>query len=522
MRRAMIVWGLLSGLFSAVFLWLALPGGGEFWPMLFIAMLPLFTITWIESGCVRFFAGLAGGFFHFLIQMYWIVIVLGEYGELPLPLAVSGCAVLALYMAFYFALFFYFAGLVVKRMPVGYVFLFFPCFWVGLDWFRSFLLTGLPWLDLGYGLWKSSYLLQTADLFGHYGLSFLVIMVNVAICCLFLKVARSVKYGCVAMTILVAGGAVGYGKWRMDVVNHEMSKVPTAVIGAVQGNIEQDKKWSEKQQRTTVTTYLDRTFALVANNEPPDLVVWPETALPFYPARSDLFPMIVSFARDNGVNIITGAPWFDIVDEKKGRVNYFNSALVITSSGTVGDIYFKTHLVPFGEYVPLKNVLSFLAPLVENIGDFSPGTEMKPLTVGEIKAGVLICFESIFPDIARNSVHGGANLLVNLTNDAWYGRSSAPHQTMAMSVLRAVETRRSLVRAANTGVSGFIDPLGEVHMSSDIFVAWAEKATLPLMDNTSFYMKKGRYFPVGCFLVALFILGRAMMQPVRRRRNLLL
>ncbi len=522
MGRAMSMWGVLGGLLTACFLWLALPGGGEFWPILFLAMLPLFTVTIIENGRVRFFAGLAGGFFHFLMQMYWIVIVLRQYGGLSFALSVSGCAALALYLALYFALFCYFAGLVVKKLHSGYVLFFFPCLWVGLDWARSFFLTGLPWLDLGYGLWSNPYLLQIADLLGHYGLSFLVIMINTAIFCLFLKDDRLVKFVCVTVTILMTGAAVGYGKWRRDMVTHEMRKMPTAVVGAVQGNIAQGLKWSQDQQEKTVKTYLDSTFALTIDGRQPDLVVWPETALPFYPARSALFPQVVSFAKINKVNIITGAPWFQIGDEKKARVDYFNSAFVISSLGGVGDIYFKTHLVPFGEYVPLKNFFSFLAPLVENVSDFSSGTMMEPLVAGKVKAGMLICFESIFPDIARKSVRGGANLLVNLTNDAWYGRSSAPYQSMAMSVVRAVETRRSLVRAANTGVSAFVDPLGEVRMSSDIFVKWAEKAILPLMEHTSFYMEKGHYFPVVCLLVSLFIWGRAMMFPVRKRKHLLM
>ena len=165
-----------------------------------------------------------------------------------------------------------------------------------------------------------------------------------------------------------------------------------------------------------------------------------------------------------------GAPLYSLAPRADGtpQIRYYNGAILVGPDGKSHGSHAKQHLVPFGEYVPLRKFLPFLEPLVVNVGDFSAGEEKGPMTLGPMRLGLLICYESIFPEIAHESVLRGANLLVNITNDAWYGRSSAPYQSLAMAVLRAVENKRSLIRAANTGISGFVDPLGHVGGQSAI------------------------------------------------------
>ena len=163
----------------------------------------------------------------------------------------------------------------------------------------------------------------------------------------------------------------------------------------------------------------------------------------------------------------------------------------------------KSHLVPFGEYVPLKRFLPFLAPLVEAVGDFSRGTIDQPLVWQEVRAGVLICFESVFPELTRSWVMAGANMLVNLTNDAWYGKSSAPQHSLAMAVFRAVETRRSLVRSANTGISAFIAPTGTIDRQSELFVPWAATSPVVLCSELTFWARYGYWFAPVCLAIGL-------------------
>ena len=205
----------------------------------------------------------------------------------------------------------------------------------------------------------------------------------------------------------------------------------------------------------------------------------------------------------NDFALLTGAPWYEIVDKKSRRVKFFNSALLLQPDGYYGGKYYKTHLVPFGEYIPLKRFLPFLAPLVEAVGDFSPGKIEQPLVWQSARAGILICFESVFPEMSRKWVLSGANVLVNLTNDAWYGKSSAPHHSLAMSVFRAVETRRSLVRSANTGISAFVNPVGIITERSELFEPWAAAAEVYLTEEVTVWVRFGYLFGPICLAVGL-------------------
>lgn len=490
-------------LLSAGLLWLGFPGGGELWPILFIALIPLLLLTSIRSAKTRFFCGLLVGLLHFLLQLYWIVFVLGRYGGLAWYFTYPATVLLSLYMALYFGVFVFLAGSMQKRFGI-FTFLFFaPCLWVGLDWLRSVFLSGFPWMDLGYGLWQTPYLVQVADLLGHYFLTFIIVLSNTALFLLITRRERRVGLLAVSIAFVVILAAGMYGHLRIVQIEETIAKSDSINFGVVQGNIDQSMKWEPAEQQRTVDTYLSKSISLFDLPDPPKLVVWPETALPFYPSRNPLFGKVVRLAREGETAILAGSPWFEIEDAEKRIVNFYNGALLIPPDGKNIDTYYKSHLVPFGEYVPLRNLLFFLAPLVETVGDFTPGKVEKPLSHGGADCGVLICFESIFPDITRKWVHAGANVLVNLTNDAWYGRSSAPAHSMAMSVVRAVESRRSLVRAANTGVSAFVDPLGRVSASSQIFVTWAENKKVTLMDGISFYSRFGYLFGPFCFFLAI-------------------
>ena len=202
--------------------------------------------------------------------------------------------------------------------------------------------------------------------------------------------------------------------------------------------------------------------------------------------------------------LLTGAPWYEIIDLETRNVDFFNSALLLQPDGLFGGKYYKTHLVPFGEYIPFKKFMPFLAPLVEAVGDFSSGTIEQPLIWQETRAGILICFESVFPELSRKWVLAGANVLVNLTNDAWYGKSSAPHHSLAMSVLRAVETRRSLIRSANTGISAFVTPAGTIARQSELFVPWAAAEEVVLSGEVTIWARYGYLFAPFCLAFGLF------------------
>ncbi|WP_167496486.1 apolipoprotein N-acyltransferase [Desulfopila sp. IMCC35006] len=494
---------------TSLLLWVSFPGGGEIWPILLVALIPLLYSLFGVNTRSAIFCGLSCGLVHFTLLLYWIVTVLSKYGGLHWFLAVPALLLLALYMSLYFALFALLARFILLVFPAAVSVWLLPALWVGVDWLRAVLFTGFPWMDLGYGLFEVPVLVQIADLVGHYGVTFLVVLVNTCLMLILrLIVTRKtsvVTYAFVLVPVLcLLGGAGAYSTNRFaeEQQTSAAPDTPRITVGIVQGNVDQSVKWSPAQQQDTVENYLRQTQALFVSSHP-SLVVWPETALPFYPPSSEYMQLLRDMVAGNSFALLTGAPWYEIIDRKEKKVNFFNSALLLQPDGQYGGKYYKTHLVPFGEYVPLKKFLPFLAPLVEAVGDFRVGRIEHPLTWQQARAGVLICFESVFPDLSRQWVLAGANMLVNLTNDAWYGKSSAPHHSLAMAVLRAVETRRSLVRSANTGISAFVSPAGTILRQSELFVPWAATSEVTLSQELTIWARYGYLFAPFCLLAGL-------------------
>ncbi len=494
---------------TSLLLWVSFPGGGESWPILFVALIPLlYSLPGVNIRSA-IFCGLSCGLVHFTLLLYWIVTVLSKYGGLPWFLAVPALLLLALYMSLYFALFALLARYIVLAFPAAVSVWLLPALWVGVDWLRAVLFTGFPWMDLGYGLFEVPVLLQIADLVGHYGVTFLIVLVNTCLM-LILRLVLTRKTSVVACFLVVVpvlcllGGVGVYSSNRFAEVQQRSAApdTPRITVGIVQGNVDQSVKWSPAEQQETVENYLRQTRSLFVSGRP-SLVVWPETALPFYPPSNGYMQLIKEMVANNNFALLTGAPWYEVIDPEARKVKFFNSALLLQPDGQYAGKYYKTHLVPFGEYIPLKKFLPFLAPLVEAVGDFSVGRIEQPLVWQRAKTGVLICFESVFPDLSRQWVLAGANMLVNLTNDAWYGKSSAPHHSLAMAVLRAVETRRSLVRSANTGISAFVSPAGTILRQSELFVPWAAASEVVLCQELTIWARYGYLFAPFCLLAGL-------------------
>lgn len=505
---------LLAALLSGILLTMSMPGSGSFSPVLFVALVPLLVgVSRVSPGRAAFL-GLVCGFCHYLGMLYWIVIVLSTYGGISELLSVLGLICFAIYMSLYLTIFGWLSSRILQSSRPVMALIFLPLLWVGLDWLRSILFTGIPWMDLGYGLYEHIELIQVADLVGHYGLTWLILLANVGLTlALAGRVSVWSRLAALVLPLAMLVGSWMYGQARVVSLDQEVKKSDSVLLGVVQGNIDQSLKWSPGLQQTTVDKYLELSQSLVAGDRP-ELIVWPETALPFYPQVGDNMKPLSVFVAESGIPLLSGAPWFEIVDYDRKEVKYFNSGFLLNPDGQLGGRYNKSHLVPFGEYVPLKKYLPFLAPLVENVGDFSPGSVDAVLAHGEVKAGVLICFESVFPEITRKWVEAGANVLVNLTNDAWYGKSSAPHQSLAMSVLRAVESRRSVVRSANTGYSAFIGPDGRVNVVSGLFEDWAGKSRVVLLDSRTVWTEYGHYFGP---LALLFSLPGMVLRRRERR-----
>ncbi|MDK9706129.1 MAG: apolipoprotein N-acyltransferase [Desulforhopalus sp.] len=509
----------LLAVLTGLGLWFSFPGSGGLWPLLPVALVPL--LFAIEAGSPRqaVLCGLAAGQVHFVLLLYWIITVLGTYGGLAWYLSIPALLLLALYMALYYGLFAVLSQATLKIFPATLALWLLPALWVGLDWLRGVIFTGFPWMDLGYALYAVPPAIQIADLVGHHGVTYLLVFINTL---LFLLIKsrqsrRSLVLLAAPACCLLAAVAL-YSQQRLAEVSGQQTTGarPHTTIGVVQGNIDQSVKWSPSQQAATVRTYLDLSESLLSPQHP-ELILWPETALPFYPQMSEHMATLTGFVAGRDLALLTGAPWYEILDRKEKKILYYNSAVLLQPDGLFHGSYYKSHLVPFGEYVPLQKYLPFIAPLVQAVGDFSTGTIERPLAWKAARAGVLICYESVFPELSRQWVNAGANVLINLTNDAWYGKSSAPYHSLAMAVLRAVETRRSLIRSANTGISAFISPTGRIDLQSEIFVPFAAARAVLLQDEKTFWVRHGYLFAPLCLAAGLLCGGSAL--GIRRRRK---
>ncbi len=456
----------------------------------FFALIPLFLAIEKVTPREAFKIGYIFGLAHFFTLLYWIPYPISRYGGLSLYLSVFPYLLLVMYLASFFGIFCYLC-----RLQSKLTLLFYPCCWVVLEFFRSKLLTGFPWCLMGYTQYKNLHIIQIADIAGVYGVSFLIVLVNTAFYLLLTRRLNFIK-GLVVFAFFSL--AYTYGIYRL----HDTIKGKDIKVAIVQGNIDQSLKWNPSYQTRTMATYLELTR--YAFKYKPYLVVWPETAVPFYFQEDRSLAKLIYKISEN-CKIIFGSPAYK---RKKDRICYFNRAYLL-SKGKIVSYYDKVHLVPFGEYVPLKKILFFVNRIVSSTGDFSPGKGIYPLRCGDLSAGLMICYEAIFPEIARIHVKKEANILVNISNDAWFGKTSAPYQHFAMSVFRAVENRSYLIRATNTGISGFIDPLGRVIKRSSLFKREVLLARLKLVNKPlTIYTKYG---DIGVYLAFFFVAVSLLM-----------
>jgi len=491
---------------SAILLILSFPNA-NFWILAWFGFAPLFFALRNKPKIKAFLLAYLTGVIFWWGIIYWLI-----YVTLP------GTIILILYLALYFGLF----GLVIKIYELrttNYELLFIPSVWVILEFIRSHLLTGFPWALLGYSQYLNLPVIQIADITGVWGVSFLVMMVNVGLYSVigYLLSVIGAKRRSPVLILLCLLITLTYGYYKIHRTSNIEHRTPLRV-SVIQGNIPQELKWNKSSRDFIMDKYFSLSKeALKDNPRPytqgrgkPDLIIWPEAALPcVLEEEPSYYEGVKDFVKEAKMPLVFGTVTL--------RDNlYYNSALLISEKGELLVRYDKLHLVPFGEYIPLRKAFRFLETVVP-IGDFSRGREYTvfnlPTTYYLLptKFSVLICFEDLFPELSRNFVKKGANFLVNITNDAWFKKTSSPYQHLCASVFRAVENRVFLVRAANTGVSGFIAPTGKIvslvgdKWVENIFISGYKTQEISFTRRgLSFYSCYGDIFIVLC---VLFILG---------------
>jgi len=475
-----------------------------------VALVPLFYALKEATPAEGFRAGFITGMIANAGILYWISFVVVQYGGLPFYVGIAVMLLLSAYLSIYTGLFA--AGVVFLRKRGGNSLLVAPLAWVILEFVRSRLFTGFPWENLGYSQYLNATVIQMADITGVYGVSFAIVLVNLTI----FEILEARSAGRAPFKKLLSAFAIMlliifYGYFRLADIKDSLVHAPSAEVSLVQGNIDQNSKWDPRYQSETIDVYSGLTLdSLPAQG---GIIVWPETAAPFffgYP--SPLQKKVIALAAAADRALLFGSPHYE---QEGAAAVYMNSAFLLEPGGAVAGRYDKVHLVPYGEYVPLKRFFPFIGKLVAGIGDFRSGEDFVPLVSGGRRFGVFICYEGIFPEAARAYKKRGADLLVNITNDAWFGKTSAPYQHLSMTAFRAVEARLYLVRAANTGISAIIAPTGEINSRTAIFTRTVLKGEVKYIDKKTFYAAYGDVFAYICglLLIAYEIIER------RRTKN---
>lgn len=499
MRILRLALAALSGVLFA----LAFPNTG-IGLVAFIALAPLLVSVIRARGNVEaFFHGWIAMTVAWLMMVPWVVRVMSHYGGLPYITGVAIFVAMSLYLGLYGGLF----ATLVKRLHLGARFLpwlFVPLLWAAIEYVRTYLLTGFPWNLIATSLIDFPSLVQLDRFAGPYFLGALVVLPSVVIAWLITQrvpsIARVLVLGSLGILMLVW--------WGTGLVASKLIVRPrgaaTATAALLQPNISQEMRWDDANVLAIYNKMIGMTVE--AANHGAKIIIWPESTVPLSFTETPFYRSeIEELSRRYDADIILGSVAID--PAKPNRM--WNSAFLVSRGRTIGH-YDKIRLVPFGEYVPLRKMLFFAEKLVHAVGEFEFGTNDTPLT-GRLKYGPAICYEIVYPQIPRTQVRNGADVIVTITNDAWYDGTSAPAQHLWQARMRAVENDRYMLRAGTTGISAFVDPTGHVLQSIPMGRDGILYTTFEPRTTETPYVKFGDWFAwVACIvvLIALFYARR--------------
>ncbi len=473
----------------------------DWWPLAWVWLLPALLSALTQPPRVAFREAWLEGTVFFVLLLRWLDHTFRHYSAIPWPLTWLPIALLALYCGLYVGLAGAWVAWVRGPLGPGWALATVAPVWVGGEWLRDWLMDGFPWGLAGYSQHGVLPVIQIAELTGVYGVSFLLVAVNGALAALLgLGWAR-------ALPGLVASGALVFGTLTFGWIALAETGAPTGTrvrVAVIQPNIAQTLKWDPARHAEVMDVYeaLTREAARpVEVGDPtsrPTVVIWPETAATIF-LRGDpaLLGRLEGLSAELRMPLLVGS-----VDRRESpRPQFLNSAFFLTGQGITAK-YDKIHLVPFGEYVPLAWLIGFVRSWAEFISDFGAGEKPTIMPLEGAPFGTVICYEVIFPDLFRRGVIAGAAFMANITNDAWFGETSGPWQHLGTVPLRAVENRVAIARAANTGVSAFVDPSGRVRRALPLGERGVLVDRVPLRERATLYARWGDWFVYACLALA--------------------
>ena len=469
-----------------------------------IALVPLLVTIFSRMSLVRaFWLGLTTGVIYLGGTLYWLSTVMMRYGDINVAGAILINAAFVVYLALYPALF----AMVLRRLTIAFgvtALAAAPFVWTANELGRMYVFTGFPWVLLGYSQATVLPIAQAASIAGVFGVSAMVVSVNAALAGV--VVARAWKPATIVLAVVLFMAVWGNTRARDAALTRQGQPLR---VGIVQPNVLEE----ERETAGRGPEILQRDLSLTRDGlaKGASLVVLPESALSPYTLDdfADVSRAVRQIAREAGVPLLLGSDQYEwrMAGGQREVDKSFNAAFMLRPDGTTAAVYRKIHLVPWGEYVPLKDWLTFVGPLVRAIGrGFDAGDVLTLLPVGTHQISTAICYEIIYPDLVRRFVADGSELLTTITNDSWFGPTSAPYQHFEQASMRAIEEGRYLVRSANTGVSGIVDPYGHVLARSDIFRPAVIVSDVRLLTARTPYSLVGDVFAYASAILTLALL----------------
>jgi apolipoprotein N-acyltransferase len=476
-----------------------------FWPyrtgfLAYFVLVPFVLFSGLGKGRGRYILNtFVFGFAYFSASLYWIALL--EREQITLPwLRLPAALVLCLYLSLFMLITGYLARrLTLVRLPFEVSL---ALAWGAVEYLRALGPLGFPWASIGYSQTPYPAVIQQAALVGTYGISAWIVLIN-GLVARFI-ISRRITTLILVVVVFACPVLIGHS------IVPQGDAAPTMSLALVQPNISGSVKWDQAYRDSTLELLSDMT----TEARGAAMIVWPETAVPFYVKHSAPSLMrIAVLAEYTGSYILVGFPDYEHDQDKTA---FYNSVMLISPAGEIAGEYRKIHLVPFGEMIPFEDRIGILQRVDFGEGDFSPGREYTVFDADGKRFAAAICFESIYPDLAREFVRGGARFIVNITNDEWFGPSLGPYQHAQMAIMRAVELRVGLARCANTGISMFVDPYGRVTSRTRLFERRILTGQVASGSGDTPYLEAGRAIEIG-LLVAVIVLAFVSYIPGRKR-----
>lgn len=484
-----LIYPILLALFAGAIFSLAL-APFEQWYIALLSPALLYAALHKRSAKHAFAIGLSYGIGLWFVGAFWLYTSIHVYGDTAAPLAILMIAIMAIVMGLFSALQTWSYRLFFPETPLT-----FAPLWVLFEWAKTWVFTGFPWLFAGYAF--TGYFLDGyAPLFGVFGVSFVVIV----LACAVVELCRKRFIWVIPSAILLLGA---WAASQIEFVEQKTTK-PLSV-SLIQGNIPQDLKWLTEYQGKTLSIYAD----LSRSEWGRDLIVWPESSIPMF--QTDIQPfleVIQQQAKNSGTAWVTGIPYWDLAESKRqDQAMFYNS--IMASGAEAEGLYKKQRLVPFGEYIPLSGLLSWVLPALQNdpsMSGFSRGaSDQVPLKIKQQNLGAAICYEVAYPNLTRRNA-SQSDFLVTVSNDAWFTDTAGPLQHLQMVQMRAKENGRWFVRATNTGVTAIINHEGQIVKQAAMDQRTVLRGELPAMQGQTLYNRLSDW-PILILSLLLLILG---------------